>query len=288
MDLSIIVLSYNTEHLLEDCLESLFKNTKGISYEVIVVDNASSDGSVPMIRKKFSEVTLIESKENLGFARGNNYGMKAAKGRYLLFLNSDTIVKTNAFSTMVKFADEHQEVGVVGPKLLNRDGTSQDSVGKFPSLPVVFLMLFKEHFGGSQSVRTSFSQARMVDWVMGAAFMVRREVVEKVGGFDEKIFMYFDEVEWCYRIKKAGFQVCFYPGAEITHLWQGSSTSGRKGPIIANFRGLLYFYQKHKSFSELLTLRFLLKLKASLALVVGYVTNNPYLKETYGEAIKLA
>lgn len=288
MDLSVVILSFNTQKLLEDCLTSIFKKTQNVEFEVIVVDNASVDGSVEMVEKKFSRVKLIKNSENLGFAKGNNQAIQKAKGEFVLLLNSDTVVKEQSLEKMIQFMRNHHEAGVVGPKLLNGDGTFQPSAGKFPSLPVVWVMLFKEKFGGSQLVRGSYNETKEVDWVMGAALVVRKEILNKTGLLDEKIFMYYDEVEWCYRIKKAGFKVYFYPEAKIIHLWQKSSLSGRKGPILANYKGLIYFYRKHKSFLELFLLRVLLKLKAVAALVIGYLTNNSYLKETYVEAFKLA
>lgn len=288
MDLSVVILSFNTQKLLEDCLISIFKKTTNIDFEVIVVDNASVDGSVGMVKKKFSQVKLIINSENLGFAKGNNQAIQKAKGEFILLLNSDTVVKEQSLEKMVKFMRAYPEAGVVGPKLLNEDGTFQPSAGRFPNLPVVWIMLFKEKFGGSQLVRASYSETREVDWVMGAALMVRKEILNKTGLLDEKIFMYYDEVEWCYRIKKAGFKVYFYPEPKIIHLWQKSSLSGRKSPILANYKGLIYFYQKHKSLLELFLLRILLKLKAIAALGIGYLTNNSYLKETYVEAFKLA
>ncbi|MFZ5366148.1 MAG: glycosyltransferase family 2 protein [Patescibacteria group bacterium] len=292
MDLSVVILSFNTQKLLEDCLNSIFQNTEGIEFEIIVVDNGSIDGSVEMVKELIKPQTpnlkLIENKINLGFAKGNNQGLLQAQGKYILLLNSDTIVKNGALKKMVEFMDEHLQAGVVGPKLLNPEGTPQASAGSFPSLPVIGVMLFKEHFGGSQLVRTSYQTTKEVDWVMGAAMMVKREIFPKTGLFDENIFMYYDEVEWCYRIKKAGFKIYFYPEAEIVHLWQRSSQTGRKGPILANYQGLVYFYKKHKSTLDLFLLRILLKLKAGVALIIGHLTNNSYLKETYAEAFKLA
>lgn len=287
MDLSIIILSFNTRKILVSCLESIFKHTKNISYEVIVVDNASIDDSVSHVKSHFPKVKLIKNKDNLGFSGGNNVGIKNAKGRYILFLNSDTQVVENALFDLVKFLDKNKNVGAIGPKLINNDGSIQPSAGKFPTLPVVFLMLFQEHFGGNQLVRGSFDNLREVDWVMGAALMVRHDVLEKVGLFDEEIFMYYDEVELCYRIKKAGFPIYYYPKPEIVHLWQKSSSTGRRGPILANFKSLIYFYQKHRSFLALFTLRIMLKLKSILALTLGYIKNDSYLKETYAEAFKL-
>lgn len=147
-------------------------------------------------------------------------------------------------------------------------------------------MLFLEHWLNNL-VRFSFQETKEVDWVMGAALMVRREVMEKAGWMDESIFMYMDEVEWCYRIKKAGFKVVFYPEATIIHFFGGSSKTGRQDPILNIYRGLLYFYQKHYSNWQLKILRLMLKLKARGALTLGWLTNNHYLKETYAQALKI-
>ena len=269
---SIIILSWNTKELLKNCLESL----KDLKVEIIVVDNDSTDGSPQMVEGEFPKVKLIKNQKNLGFGAGNNQGMKMAKGDYFLLLNSDTVVKDKAPLKMVEFLAKNKEVGAVGCKLLNSDGSPQPSAGPFPNLWVSAVMLFAEHWLGDL-VRSSFSKVKEVDWVMGAALMVRREVIKKAGLMDEGIFMYMDEVEWCYRIKKAGFKVMFYPGAEIIHLLGGSSTTGRRDPILNIYRGLLYFYRKHYPSWQLSILKTMLKLKAMMAFFLGKLTGNRYL-----------
>jgi len=281
MKISIIILSWNTKSLLHDCLKSL----KGDG-EVIVVDNGSTDGSVQMVQKEFPRVKLIKNQKNLGFGAANNQGIKAAQGDYLLLLNSDTVVKNDAPLKMAEFLSENPQVGVVGCRLLNPDGSLQPSAGPFPSLGVTFMMLFLEHWL-KNFVRTSFPKVTEVDWVMGAALMTRREVIKKVGLMDEGIFMYMDEVEWCYRIKKAGFKVFFSPEASIIHFFGGSSQTGRETPILNIYRGLIYFYQKHYSVSQLKILKFMLKLKAGIAWALGKVTGNPYLIKTYVQAFQI-
>jgi GT2 family glycosyltransferase len=311
--LSIIIVSYNTRELLEKCLDSVIKSlsrhpdpAKGgaggqdLPTEIIVVDNHSQDNTVTWLKKYIKasakirskigvNLSLIANNENLGFAKANNQGIKIAEGKYIMLLNSDTIVKDRALEKMVSFLEKRKEFAILGPKLLNADGTPQPSLGKFPTLPVVAAMLFLEHFLPASFLRVRWSpkNEREGDWVMGAALLLRREVYEKIGGLDENIFMYMEEVEWCFRAKKAGFRVYFYPQAEIIHLGRGSSKSGKKEPILQIFRGLIYFYEKHQPFWQKGILLFLLKLKASLSYLLGILTNNSYLKKTYGEAKKI-
>ncbi|MBU3957131.1 glycosyltransferase family 2 protein [Patescibacteria group bacterium] len=300
--ISIIILSWNTKKLLRQCLKSVVSdqwlvtrkkkpttNHQLPTTEIIVVDNASTDGSPEMVEEMVtSTLHLIKNKKNLGYGAGNNQGMRKAKGDYFLLLNSDTLVKNKAPVKMAQFLGQHPEVGAIGCKLLNQDGSDQPSFGLFPNLLVTLVMLFAEHWLGESFVRRSGDKVKETDWVMGAALMVKREAAEKAGPMDEGIFMYMDEVEWCRRIKKSGYRVMFYPGAEITHLGRGSSKTGRKDPILNIYRGLIYFYKKHYPRWQLPILRLMLKLKAAGTLLLGYLTNNQYLKETYGQALKIS
>lgn len=298
LKLSIIIVNWNTRDLLKQCLESLINElTKlrinGLKAEIIVVDNGSTDGSVDYIngltKLRINGLTIkkILNKENLGFAAGNNIGIKQAEGKYIMLLNSDTIVKDGAIEKMLTFLHDREEISIVGPRLLNADRSFQANCGKFPDLWVSFVMLFKEHFGGSDLVRCSPKQSCFVDWLMGAAFVARREVFEKVGGLDENIFMYMEEVEWFYRAKNAGFKTYFYKEAEIIHLSRGSSKSGKTEPILNIYKGLIYFYKKHMNFLAQLLLKMMLKIKALTAIGIGYIKNDDYLKETYGKAFKI-
>ena len=310
--LSIIILSYNTKELLRQCLESVIRHRPLITNhqlpitEIIVVDNGSTDGSAEMVKTVINKLSLIdkkslitnhqlpitikliENKENLGYAKGNNIGIKEAQGEYIMLLNSDTVVKENAIGRLVDFLEENPDRDVVGPRLLNLDGTPQPNCGRFPSLPVVAVMLFKEHFGGSEFVRCSLEKSGLVDWLVGAAFMARRDVFEKAGLLDEKLFMYMEEVEWFYRVYQAGFKTYFLKDSEIVHLGRGSSKSGRTEPILNIYKGLLHFYRKHKSRSQLWCLWGMLKLKALLSVMIGFLKNDKYLKETYAQAIKIS
>lgn len=292
MELSIIIVNYNTEKLLQDCLKSIKKYTKGIDYEVIVVDNASEKSclqAVAKLVKRYPKASLIKSQRNLGYAGGNNLGLRKAKGDYALILNTDTILKENAFKKLLDFARENPRVGVVGPKLLNEDGSDQPSASPIFTLFNVFLWLFF----GDRALYQSPNCAKQVGFVMGSAFLVKREAWEKAGLLDENFFMYVEEQEWCYRIKKAGWQIWFYPGAKIYHLVRGSSAGslpadwrGKSRVIVWIFEGLVYFYAKHFAPWQGSVLKFFLKTKAGLAWGLGVLTNNDYLKETYAKAFK--
>lgn len=283
MNLSIIIVNFNTRDLLRNCLTSIF-NQKGVEYEVWVVDNASRDNSIQMVKNDFPKVKLIKNSQNIGFAKGNNVALRQAQGEYLFLLNSDTILKEETLSRICGFLKSNPEVGILGIKILNPDGSPQTSVGKFYNLGNAFLMLF----GGEKLgfLRDSPNKVTEVDWVAGAALIVRREVLEKAGFLDENLFMYMEEVEWCFRVKKTGFRVFFYPEAEVVHYVRASGS--KTAAILGIYKGLTYFYRKHKPLWELLVLRGMLKTKAGIAWMIGFLSNNRYLKTTYSEAFHLA
>ena len=256
MDLSVIVVNWNTKKLLENCLASIFKFTKGISFEMIIVDNGSTDGSQALVKEKFPQVKLILNKSNLGFTKANNQGMKVAKGQYILLLNSDTYLIENSFK---KLLDKTQSIegnlGALGPLLLNEDKSVQQSVGFFPNLPQVFWwMTFIDDLPGGQLLSpyhvdhdSFYRKDQKVDWVTAAAILVPAKVIKRVGPFDEKIFMYGEEIEWCWRIKKAGFKVNFTPSTKIVHIGRGSSQKIPTRAFIGEYKSIIYFYRKYKS-----------------------------------------
>jgi len=224
---SIIILSWNVRDLLRRCLSSLPLSGPGV--EILVVDAASSDDSVEMVRAEFVRaefpaVRLIAGDENLGYTRGNNLGLRAATGRYLLILNPDTEVVGDAISQMLAYMDAHPRIGVLGPQLLYSDGTVQSTRRRFPSLATGFFesMWFQplaprrllDHYYARDLPDDAIGE---VDWVVGAALLVRREAYEQVGGFDEGFFMYSEEMDWCRRMKAAGWQVIYFPAARIVH-----------------------------------------------------------------------
>lgn len=283
IDLSVIIVNWNTKKLLLDCLSSIFKQTKGLDYEVIVVDNGSTDGSVEEVEKRYSDITILRNKTNLGFAKANNQGIKIARGKYILLLNSDTKIIGNAMKKLVDFADSKPNLGVVGPRLLNQNGSHQPSTAPFFTLPRVALWFLT----GDRFLYSSPTKTGQVDWLMGSALMVSRKAIDKAGLLDEKIFMYMEDVDWCYRIKRAGWQIWFYAGVEIYHLVRGSSPEGKKNAILGIYQGLIYFYQKHFACWQVSVLKFLLRAKALGAWFLGVLTGNKYLKETYGKVIEV-
>jgi len=265
MDVSIIIVNWNTKDLLRACLASVFEQTQGIGYEVIVVDNDSSDGSAEMIRAEFPQVRLIANEENRGFAAANNQGIAIAQGRYVLLLNSDTVVIDDVIPECVGFADEHRDAAVVGCRVLSPDRTLQPTCFMFPSLLNMLLSstyLYKvfpksRFFGREEMTWWDRSDVREVDVVTGCFMLVRREAIERVGPMDERFFMYGEETDWCYRFKEDGWNVLFAPVGNIVH-YGGQSSRLRRARMKMQLCGsILIFFRKHRSLPEFWTARFL-------------------------------
>ena len=286
--LSIIILSYNTKDLTLRCVESVAKQyekeLEEKRMEIIVVDNDSADDSVSILlglKKKTSNVSIIQNKENVGFAKGCNIGSKAAKGKYVLFLNSDTQVEDDGFIQMVKFLEKSPKVAILGGKLENNNGSIQRSCGKFYNLfNLVIMLLGLERLG---FLRSSPDTIQKVDWVSGACMMVRSDVFKKLTGFDEKFFMYMEDMEICFRAQKLGFSTYFYPHLDLKHKSWGSSN--RAFAIINIYRGILHFYSKHKNPFEYIIAKTLLVTKAEILILVGFLIFNKSLIERYRKAM---
>jgi GT2 family glycosyltransferase len=250
---SVIIVNWNTRDILRDCLRSVYEQTRGISFEVIVIDNASSDGSVAMVKAEFPQVVLIENRDNRGFAAANNQGMAIARGRYCLLLNSDTVVLDGAIQKTIAFADQHPKAAVVGCRVLNRDLTLQPTCFMFPSVLNMFLSmsyLYKafprsRFFGREFMTGWNRNDIRSVETVTGCFMLVRREAIEPVGVMDEGFFMYAEETDWCRRFQQAGWVNLFYPDAHIIHLG-GQSTQQIKPQMTLQLRaGILQYIRKH-------------------------------------------
>ena len=293
IDLSIIIVSYNTRDFLKRCLESVKKELTGgkVTGEIIVVDNGSKDGSQKVIQARsfaLLGMTLIQNKENMGFGRANNLGAAKARGRYLLFLNSDTEVKFGVLAKMVGFMDGNPEVGISGCKLLNSDGTVQPQGGYLPRLTTVAVWaLFIDDIPLVGKLLPSYqmrSGSWRVGWVGGTAMAVRRQAWEQLGGFDEKIFMYGEDVESCYRANKIGWKVMINPAAEIVHTGKASGGSWVTGEV----KGLLYIFKKHKSGWEMPILRAVLGVGMGLRwLIFGILAGNETLRQAYAESLRV-
>jgi len=254
MELSIIIVNWNTCKITCECLQFAYEQTVKSKIEVIVIDNASTDDSVRMIKEKFPQVILIENSKNRGFAAANNQGIAVAKGRYILLLNSDTVVLDNAIKKTVDFANSHPETAVVGCRVLNSDHTLQPTCFMFPSVLNMFLSssyLYKlfprnRFLGRERMTWWNRNDVREVDVVTGCFMLVRRKAIEQVGTMDEQYFMYGEETDWCYRFKQAGWKILFTPCAEIIHLG-GQSSKKIVTEMGLQLRGsILQFIHKHR------------------------------------------
>jgi N-acetylglucosaminyl-diphospho-decaprenol L-rhamnosyltransferase len=250
MTVSIIIVNWNTRELLTQCLQSLHDTMSSLTLETIVVDNASTDGSVEMVRREFPQTRLIQNTENVGFARANNQAMALSGGRYMLLLNSDAIAMPGAIQSLLTLADAEPRAGVVGAQLLNPDGSFQASHTPFPTLRQEFLILT----GLARLLRGRWYPSRgaeeergpqVVDYVEGACLLARRQAVEEVGGLDEEYFMYAEEVDWCYAMREKGWQVWYQPAAKVIHRGGGSSQNRRTQREGDLYRSRVRFFRKH-------------------------------------------
>jgi N-acetylglucosaminyl-diphospho-decaprenol L-rhamnosyltransferase len=231
MKLSIIIVNYKTAPLTAALVESLLKDDLPKGTEIIVVDNGSEDESVSFLRSDFPEITVIDNEHNLGLAAGVNAGIAAAKGQYYLILNPDMIALPGSVAKLVAFMDENPDVGMSGGKLISPNGKLQYSCYRFYTpMTIVYRRTPLGKTAAGKAVNARFlmkdfdhNQIKDVDWLMGACLMVRREVVKKIGGMDERFFLYFEDVDWCRRVWEAGFRVTYVPHVQFSHFHQRSS-----------------------------------------------------------------
>jgi hypothetical protein len=254
MKLSIVIICWNDWKVIENCLRSIFTGTRQIDYEVIVSDNGSSDGSVEKIRAQFPAVRIVENRANLGFARGNNAGIREARGEYVLILNPDTIVHEGSLDRWIEFADRHQEAGAFGCRVHNPDGSYQRSARPFPTISRYLVASFGLRFLGrlqrpvlSDEYEGWYGDTeREVDWQSGCCVMLRHDLLQRLGGFDEQFFYQFEEVDLCRRVWNAGSRIRFTPEVSITHL--GGQSVGRfpvRFAIEVCRNGYRYFYKHY-------------------------------------------
>ena len=265
MDVSIIIVSFNTKDLLRDCLTSIFEQAGDVDYKIVVVDNASIDGSLEMVKNTFPQVTLIENSVNRGYAAACNQGMRIAEGRYILLLNSDVLICDSAVEETVRYADSHPQVGIVGCQVWESEDKIMMTCFRFPSIINLLLnatglsRLFKYNcfLGRERMYWWKRDSERKVDVVPGVFMLVRREAIDQVGFMDEGYFFYSEEVDWCYRFSMVGWPTMFWPGARIIHVGGGAQSS-KKTPeksYVLLVKGKLRFFKKNRGFISYLLAR---------------------------------
>ncbi len=252
LDLSIVIVNWNTREMLRDCLTSVRAGLRGITAEVVVVDNASTDGSAGMVADAFPEVTLIRNAENRGFAAANNQAFELARGRHILLLNSDTLVHGTVLADSVGYLDAHPKAGAMGCRVLNTDGSVQLTCRPYPSLLILLygtLGLYASRWPGfvarAQMNDWQRDSARPVDMITGCYLMLRREVLDTVGPLDEAFFFFGEETDWCRRMRSAGWELWFAPVGEITHHGSVSAKklNYRRGVLLTE--ALVRLHRKH-------------------------------------------
>jgi GT2 family glycosyltransferase len=273
VDLSIVIVAWNVRDLVLDCLESIREAKLGMSYEVIVVDNGSADGTVEAVRASYPDTRVLALPKNIGFGAGNNRGLEVMRGRHAVLLNSDTIVLPDGLEACVAFLDAHPEVGVVGPQLLNPDRSKQNCIHNSPTLvsELVGQSLLRRLFPRRYpSKRIDYRAPLEVEAVLGACLFVRREVIAQVGLIDEDYFFFLEETDWCHRIRAAGWKIYHLPDAFVVHLY-GASTK-KKVPLrtrIEYYRSRDTFFRKNRGPGAYRALRAIVMAKILLGCVFG-------------------
>lgn len=265
LTLSIIIVNWNTRDLLRACLKSIYATLDETSFEVFVTDNASSDGSADMVEAEFPEVQLIRSAKNLGFSAANNLGLRQASGEFVMLLNPDTELRPGSVAHMLSYATDHADVGLIGPKLVMPNGQLQQSGRRFPTflrevlgITRLFRVVRPWHDKHLSWGRLDFDETVEVDEVAGACMLIRRSALDAIGLLDERFFMYYEDVDLCYRLKKAGWKVMYMGDTEVVHAWaQGAVKAG-----VLHSNGLMYYSQylyflKHHGVIQAVPLRML-------------------------------
>lgn len=270
--ISIIIVSYNCQEEIARCLSSLVSPAN----EIIVVDNNSKDNTTCYIKENYPEVTLIENKENLGFARGVNLGIRKASGEYLILLNPDTEILNDGIKKLVDFASHNKNIAAIGPRLLNTDGSFQPSAYNFPTVLWAFFHLIQiSKLFSKEKVEKFFpyfskpDKIQEVDWVTGACICIKKEALKKVGLFDENYFLYFEEIDWCKRAKENGWKIYYYPPAVIIHHLERSSSQEKELSLLSRYESMFYYFRKHHSEREE-------KIVRRMAQVIFYIKSKYY------------
>ena len=260
--LSIIIVNYNSGEELIVCIKSIRRYLTNVSYEIIVVDNNSTDNSRELLRINFKNIQKIFLKKNTGYAFANNYAMEQCNGDYILLLNPDTYIKNNSIKQMIDFLDSKPDVGVLGPLLIDPNGKIQLPSSNFPDLKQQILYMLSCKFLLNRIARSSEQRVALklknpfeVDWVSGACFMLKRTIYETIGGLDERFFLYAEDVDWCIRIKDSGWKIFCHPSIEVVHIRGVSSKKKIYSLLTTRYKSNLYFAKKHFSSSQIFILR---------------------------------
>ncbi len=249
-DISIVIVSYNSANVIGACLASIHASRDALDVETIVVDNESSDGSAKLVGEQFPWAQLLVGHGNVGFARGNNLGFRHASGRYLFMLNPDTEVRPGALSALVAFANMHPKAGMIAPHVVNPDGTLQHSTFRFPDFRQAFYGFFEKMtpLDSPQNGRylpEDYGRVRKVEHILGAAVFIRREVYEQTGGMDEEFGLFFEETDWCFRVRQLGWEVLYTPDATIMHVSAHTTSKNPERSSVLFARSRAYFYRKN-------------------------------------------
>ncbi len=257
IDLSLCMVTYKAKDVLEECLESIYGQQHNVSFETILVDNESNDGTAEMVREKYPQVIYIQNDDNVGFQKATNQALRAASGRYLMWLNNDTVVKPGAFDALMAFGEAHPEAGMFGPKVLNRDGTLQKQCRRGDPTPWNVLMYFSgiwkffpksRFFSGYLLSYRDEDETMEVDACSGAAMVLRREAMDQVGAIDESFLYGGEDLDYCYQVRKHGWTNYYYPGAQIVHY--GGQGGSRNKPYRLTYefhRSMVLYFRKNLS-----------------------------------------
>jgi len=272
MDLSIIIVNWNTKKLLVECLDSIFATTLNVDFEIWVVDNHSTDGSPEMIREDFSEINLIDNEKNIGFAKANNQAFQKCRGKYILLLNPDTVLENDAIEQLVNFLNQTTDAGMVGARLLNPDKTLQTSAFPVPTLSKEFWRLFHLDylvpFANYPMETWDLESAREVDTLLGACMLIRREALNQFGLFDEEYFIYSEEVDLCTRLRNDGWQLYWLPSAVVVHYGAQSTQQVAEEMFLRLYAGKILYFRKHHSKIEVIIYKLILLLATMFRLIL--------------------
>ena len=275
LDISIVIVNWNTKDYLRRCINSIYRDGTGYSLEVVVIDNASSDGSQEMIRELFPNVKLICNNDNLGFAMANNIGIKQCKGKYICLVNSDVEILANCFKKLFDYSEQNSTIGMLGPKILNPDMTLQQSIAKLPRLRFTLFRLLaldslfpkSKFFNPRSSITREPDKIQEVEVLIGCFWFVRKTAIQKVGLLDEEFFIYSEDLDWCRRFHDAGYKIVYFPSAKSVHYMGGSSSNEPIRFKIEYYKSIFLYWKKHHNYYEC-TIHYILNLSHNLIRVL--------------------